>query len=169
MLRVAFIAYLCLTTIFGPSLCCCNAQQLVAMVEGVKCCGKRAHKEFSVPERHEHCSHHRHAHQRHETLEARHNETTSDLPPAGHELPPAGDEHDKHNCPCGQHHAKLVATLTNVVHGNGGDLQSQMRFVLAIQMPALPEFDGPLAVFSAARPAHLYGREMLRAYQIMRC
>lgn len=169
MLRVAFIAYLCLTTVLGPSLCCCNAQQLVAMVEGVKCCGKRAHKEFSVPERHEHCSHHGHARHRHETPGAKDNETTNEMPPAGRELPPAGDEHDKQNCPCGQHHTKLVAALANVVLWHGGDLNSMALSVLTVATPALPEFHGNLAVLTAARPAHLYGREMLRAYQIMRC
>ena len=162
MLRVAFIAYLCLTTVLGPSLCCCSAQQLVAMVEGMKCCGKRAHSEFSVPERHEHCSHHGHAHHRHETPEAKDNQATNGLPPAGH-------KHDKQNCPCGEHHSKLVAALTNVAHWNGGDLHSSIVSVLAVATPASPEVHGNLALLTAGRPAHLYGREMLRAYQVMRC
>ena len=162
MLRVAFIAYLCVTTVLGPSLCCCNAQQLVAMVEGIKCCGKRAHKEISVPERHGHCSHHADAHHRHAPPNAKDTETRNELPPAGH-------QHDKQNCPCGEHHAKLVASLTNVVHGNGGDLNGTALTILAVGTPALPALHGDSAVLTATRAAHLHGRELLRAYQIMRC
>lgn len=162
MLRVAFIAYLCVTTVLGPSLCCCNAQQLVAMVEGAKCCGKPAHKELSVPEPRGHCSHHTDAHHRHAKPEAKDTEKSSDLPPAWH-------QHDKQSCPCGDHQAKLVATLTNAVHGNCGDLNCTGLPILEVGTPALPELHGDLAVLAAARATHLYGRELLRAYQIMRC
>jgi len=162
MLRVAFITYLCLATVVGPSLCCCNARQLVAMVEGVKCCGKRAHAEVTAPQRHDHCSHHGHAHHRHEAPEVPTSETTKDIPPAGH-------QHEKQNCPCGEHHANLVAALTDVAHWNGGDLKNSILDGLANGTLASPEVHGSLAVSTSGRPAHLYGREMLRAYQIMRC
>lgn len=162
MLRSVLITYLCLATVVGPSLCCCNAQRLIAMVEGVKCCGKRAHSEIPSPERHKHCSHHEHAHHHHAKPELPNSEATKDISPAEH-------QHDKQNCPCGEHHAKLVATLTVVANWNGVDLQNSTLGILANLMLALPEVHVNVAVSTDERPAHLYGREMLRAYQIMRC
>ena len=162
MLKIALIAYLCLTTVLGPALCCCNAQQLFSMAEGAKCCGERELRELPGPQPLAHCSHHGHAHHRHEKPMAKDSDKTDKLPPAGH-------NHDKQNCPCGEHHAKLVAAVTNVAHYNGGDLQGQTWSFLAVATPTLPVFDGHLAVLIAARPAHLYGREILRAHQIMRC
>lgn len=162
MLKIAVIAYLSFTTVLGSALCCCNAQQLFSMVGSSTCCGKRASGELPGPQPHSHCSHHGHAHHRHENPVAEENQKTNDLPPAGH-------QHDKQDCPCGEHYANLVAALTDVAHWNRSDLLGQTWSALAIATSALPEFDGPLVVLTAARPAHLYGREMLRAYQIMRC
>ncbi len=161
MLKIAVIAYLSLTTVLGPALCCCNAQQLFSILEGSTCCGKLASGEISESEPYSHCSHHGHAHHRHEHPATTGNDTTDDLPPAGH-------QHDKQDCPCGEHHATLVAA-TDAANWNRTDLLSQTWFELALATPALPEFGGPKAVLVVATPAHLYGREMLRAYQIMRC
>ena len=161
MFRVATIAYLSITTVLGPSLCCCNAQQLYALAAGQHCCGKRAERETPVSEPHDHCSHHGHSHHQHETPVAK-DDATNDLPPGE-------QQHDKQNCPCGQHHAKLIASVTDVGHWNGVELVSQPWSGPAIVILALPEFDRYLADRTARTPAHLYGREMLRAYQIMRC
>ena len=161
MLRVALIAYLGLTTVLGPLLCCCNAQQLFVLVAGTTCCGKLAQRDVPVPKPHDHCSHHGHSHHPHDSPVAKDNETSG--------LPSGEQRHDKHDCPCGEHHAKLVAVVTDVAHWNGGDLIGQPWSALAVSTFGLPEFGGYLADHTAGIPAHLYGREILRAYQIMRC
>ena len=164
MLRVAVIAYLSLTTVVGPALCCCNARQLFSFVEasGNHCCGKPA-KEVAAPSHsHSHKHHHGHEHV------ADHH---PDSPAPVERSPQTPCEHDNQDCPCGNRQATLVATAagerTNV---QALELQSQFFNHPAVDLPVLPEFDLTEASTTAhIRPADLYGREMLRAYQTLRC
>lgn len=165
MFRVALIAYLSLTTVLGPVLCCCNAQQLFSLVEGSKCCGRRVAQDSDAQLAHEdgHDHHHGHAHHRHEH---------SPAPEVAKTAPtPVPHEHDKENCPCGKSHVSMVAAaVTDGVQVKAVQIHNQTWFVLVSVMPVLPEFDAEYAsIFAHLRPADLYGREMLRAYQIMRC
>ena len=165
MFRVALIAYLSTTTVLGPLLCCCNAQQLFTMVEVSKCCGKsgRVHSNAKDSEHAAHDHHHGHAHHHHEHSPVEH---TSKTDPA-----PTHDEHDGQNCPCGKHHASLVAVaVTDGVQLKAVELQSQTWLIVVALLPLLSDFDADYASMIAQnRPADLYGREILRAYQIMRC
>ena len=164
MLRVAVIAYLSLTTVVGPALCCCNARQLFSVVEtsGNHCCRKPA-REVAVPSHsHSHNHHHGHEHVAHH-----HSKPPA---PVEHSQPTPGEQ-DKPDCPCGNRQATLVSTAagegTNV---QALELQSQYFNHLAVDLPVLPEFDLKEASATAhIRPADLYGREMLRAYQTLRC
>ena len=164
MLRVVLIAYLSLTTVLGPALCCCNAQQLISVVDGSKCCGvpgaRRSDAQLANDDGHSH--HPGHAHHRHEHSPARDVAKT--------EPSPVRHEHNKENCPCGKHHASMVAAVTDSVKVKAVELQNQTWFVLVSLLPVLPEFDAEKASMIAhRRPADLCGREILRAYRIMRC
>lgn len=165
MFRVALIAYLSLTSVLGPLLCCCNAQQLLSATDGSKkCCGKSAalHSESHAAEHVAHAHSHGHVHHSHS-----HSPVDNTPEP---EQAPLNDDHDGQDCPCGKHHASLVAAaVTGGVQMNAGELQTQTWFVLVALLPG-PEFNAENAsILAQIRPANLYGREILRAYQIMRC
>lgn len=165
MLRVAVIAYLSLTTVVGPSLCCCNFRQLYSLVlaSDDHCCGKPT-REVAAPA---HSHSHKHDHHGHEHLADHHAESPAPVEPA----PQSPCEHDKQHCPCGGRQPTLVATTV----GEGTavralELQCQFLNQLTAVLLVLPEFDLKKASTTAhIRPAALFGREMLRAYQILRC
>ena len=162
MFRVALIAYLSLTTVFGPLLCCCNAQQLLSATDGLKkCCGKSAVLDTEAHAAHAH--HHGHAHHGHAHSPA---EKTPESKQA-----PLNNEHDGQDCPCGKHHASLVATVAaEGLQLKAVEWHAQTWFVLITLLPKLPRIDAESAsLIAQIRPADLYGREILRAYQIMRC
>ena len=166
MFRVALIAYLSTTTVLGPLLCCCNAQQLFSMMDGSKCCGNPTarHSDAEPARNTTHGHHHGHAHHHHEHSPVK---ATSKSDQA-----PAQNEHDGHNCPCGKHHASMVAAVvTSGVQLKAVELQTQPpQFVLVDLLPVLTALDAEYAsMIAKLRPANLYGREILRAYQIMRC
>lgn len=164
MFRASLIAYLALTTVLGPVLCCCNAQRLFLSVEGTKCCGKPVVQGADAQAAHEdgHEHHHGHAHHQHEHSPA------PDV--ANPEPAPVRHEHDEENCPCGKHHASMVAAVTDSVKLKSVETQNQTWFVLVSLLPVPSEFDAEnSSIIAHRRPADLYGREMLRAYQIMRC
>jgi len=157
MFRVVLTAYLSLTTVLGPALCCCNVQQLFSMVNGSKCCGKPVarHSDAKLAQ------HAAHDHHRHEHSPAK-DASKSEQPPA--------HEHDGQNCPCGNHHAKLVAAVTGDVQSKAVEMQNQTWSVLVTIFPVVPKFDvHEASIIAHLRPADLYGREILRAYQTLRC
>ena len=161
MLRVALIAYLSLTTVLGPALCCCNVQQLSTLVDGPKCCGKPADRRSNVEtadaiHEHGHAGHH-------------HRHVSPKLATEAEQVP-VPHKHDGEKCPCGKHHANLVAAITGSVQSVVGEIQHQTWSILVAALPVIAEFEVKTASISThQRPADLYGREMLRAYQIMRC
>lgn len=166
LFRVALITYLSLTTVFGPLLCCCNAQQLLSATDGLKiCCGKSADlkSEAHSGERAAHA--HRHAHADHS-----HSHSPAGKTPEPTRAP-LDNEHDGQDCPCGKHHASLVATVAaEGLQLRAVEWHAQTWFVLVALLPNLPKVDAESAsLIAQMRPAVLYGREILRAYQIMRC
>jgi hypothetical protein len=164
MLRVAVIAYLSLATVLGPSLCCCNARQLFSLVEtsGSHCCGKPSTGVSASAHNHSHKHHHGHEHVAENHFKS---------PAPVERSPQTPCEHDNQDCPCGNRQASLIATATSEgTSVQALELQSQFFNQLAVDLPVLPEFDVKAASATAhIRPADLYGREMLRAYQTMRC
>jgi hypothetical protein len=163
MFRLALIAYLSLTTVLGPLLCCCNAQQLATFVGGSQCCGKRVAQQ-TAPENTEHAGHSYHGHSHHK------HEHSPETEPSQSKQAPVPHKHNGQNCPCGKHHASLVAAATNIVQLNAVELQAQTWNVLVAILPVAVDFEEQTASINThLRPAKLYGREMLRAYSIMRC
>ncbi len=159
MIRVALIAYLSLTMVLGPLLCCCNAQQLLSTHDGPKkCCGKSAapHFDGSTAKRLAHNHHHPHSSSK----------DSSKSDPA-----PAPDEHDGQNCPCGKHHANLVATAeSGGIQSKVAELPVLTWHVALATLSVRFGFDTDcVSMIAKNRPAILYGREILRAYQVMRC
>lgn len=166
MFRIALIAYLSLTTVLGPLLCCCNAQQLLSATDSPKkCCGKSAALKSEVHAGEHAALAHRHAH-----THQSHSQSPAENTPESKQGP-LTNEHDGRDCPCGKHHTSLVATVA----AKGLPLKTiesltQTWQVLVILLPQQPRIDAESAsLIAQIRPADLYGREMLRAYQIIRC
>jgi hypothetical protein len=170
MFRVAVIAYLSLATVMGPSLCCCNARQLFAVAGTSTCCGQST----STATAHSHSGRHKHQHGHGHKHSHGHEHVAADHPHSaapGEQSPQKPCEHDDKNCPCGNRQAKLVAIPSGEgSHGQALELQSEFFNHLAVDLPVLPEFDVKEASTTAhIRPADLFGRDMLRAYQTLRC
>lgn len=164
MIRVVLIAYLSLATVLGPALCCCNAQQLFSMGNGSTCC-TRAVLRHSDAENTQNASHHHH----HANAQHHHEHSTAkDTSKSDQRTAPR--KHGGSSCPCGKHYASLVAALTDGPPSNAGEVQNQKWSVLVAALPAMPAV-AVLETFVLAHrgPAKLYGREILRAYQILRC
>lgn len=164
MFRAALIAYLSLATAFGPLLCCCSMQKLFGASESTSCCKK---SEVRQSKRHCHANTLRakdHSHHQGESQKAKGRTAT--------EKTPVQYDHEDGECPCGRRHTKLLASPSvPVVHQ------------LIVE---LPDFNWPLpadccipaqatitasiaSMIARFRPADLYGREILRAYHILRC
>lgn len=170
MARFALIAYLSVTTVIGPALCCCNLGQIVSLASDSNCCGKRLAKADPRPHHHEHG---KHGHGKHEHCDHHQRQTPASNNPAGsNEQPtPTHDDHPK-NCPCERHYATLIPApgAENPASEHGSSL-----FGIAFGFVVLPELAKP-DLFSAdcqpganGKPALLFGREMLRAYKTLRC
>jgi hypothetical protein len=157
MFRVAFIAYLSLATVFGPLLCCCNMQRLLGSPTNRSCCQPQV--ECRKAQHCKSCERHRSNSQGENDAQATENSSHRHDQPGG-------------ECPCGRRHATMLAS--------GENSQS-----LSYSTINLPTFQWPLSIDSLPvhasveasitsmiakfRPADLYGREILRAYQILRC
>jgi len=158
MFRASLVVYLTLATVLGPVLCCCNAQRLFSSVEGSKCCRKGSAAQVAHNDAHDH-GHAHHEHQHPPTPDA-----------ANSQSAPVRHEHDDESCPCGKHHVSLVVAVPAGMQLKAADLQTPTWYILVALLPALPEIDAQNSSINAqVRPADLYGREILRAYQIMRC
>ena len=157
MFRVAFIAYLSLATVFGPLLCCCNMQRLLGSPTNRYCCQRQV--ECHKSQHCKSCERHRSNSQSEKDAQATENSSHRHAPPGG-------------ECPCGRRHATMLAS--------GGSSQSLSHSTidiptlqwplpidtLPVQASVVASITSMIAKF---RPADLYGREILRAYQIMRC
>ena len=159
MVRFAVIAYLSLATVLGPSLCCCNARLIFAIVGTSHCCNRPS----TAPAAPAHHCHHEHCHGHKQV--ARHVEA----PVEPSEQAPCN--HDSENCPCGNRHAKLIAIVAGVgLNMQALELQAPSFSHSVIDLPVLPDFDVKESATTAhVRPADLFGTEMLRAYQTFRC
>jgi hypothetical protein len=160
MLRLVTIAYLSITSVLGPAFCCCAAQGIFSVGEAsTTCCEKPA--SASSHAAHGHRGDHEHGHHHHKHR-----------PPkvaVQSESAPVQNEHDSHDCSCGEHQPSLV----NGAHDGGNwDVagQSQTWLATAGMVPTLADVDGQhVLALAHARPANLFGRGILRAYQVMRC
>src|SRR5690242_15627036 len=98
MLRIATIAYLSLTTVLGPAVCCCTTLAMFSARDTSACCDKSASGNRHAT--HGHGGDHGHRHHGHATSSSKVAPPTEDKPtPNGH---------DSHDCPCGEHQPSLV-------------------------------------------------------------
>jgi hypothetical protein len=162
MFRVGLIAYLSLATAFAPFLCCCSAPRLTALLgnrqhfsntateqvlaEG----GKLARKRFVGPA----------------SCCQRQSSDLGSLKPAGS---PCRDN-DGSSCPCGKRQATVAAANANDVLAKIVEVNNPLWDLPLANLSSDRDFD--ITVLSASfheKPAGIYGRELLRAFQIMRC
>ena len=147
MFRAVLIAYLSVATAMSSSFCCCSMRQLFARSATASCCKAGVLRETSCPN----CQ-----------QEESDNDTNAQA-----KLPCDGDRH----CGCGIRQAKQIAPTTVV-----GETSPSWGW-LDLHYPDLVEYtfdplslDGVTSRFrKKQRPAALYGRDILRAYQILRC
>lgn len=159
MIRFAFTAYLSLMAALGPALCCCNLRYLLAGSDTSSCCGKMHAKAGS--DRHGHSHHgHSHTHGNHH----HHAQTPGPRSPADAKSLP--QNHDGKDCQCGGQD-KLIAAGTDA---KTLVLQNQGTLLFAVALPIQLQVSAAQATsIPQVRPSLLAGRELLRAYQIMRC
>jgi hypothetical protein len=157
MFRIAFIAYFSFATVFGPLLCCCNMQRLLGSPINRSCCQRQfeCHKSQHCKA----CERNRSKSQSEEASQATKNSSHRHDHPGG-------------KCPCGRRQATMLASS-----GSSQSLSNSTIDIPTLQWPipiaSLPEQAAVVAsitsMFAKFRPADLYGREILRAYQILRC
>lgn len=142
--RVPFIAFLSLTLILGPRLCCCSTGSIAVNYRGTqKCCerGVLAHTGFP-----------------------------NVRPTVGEGQVPANNGPlDGRGCPCGKHNARIIA-----IAGGSLILKVfEMRALIGPELASLPVAvdlaDYNALMIARNNPIGLHGGEVLRAYQIMRC
>lgn len=165
MLRFALTAYLSLTTVIGSALCCCTVESVLPKSKHSVCCGSKPGSLASAPSTvkphtHKHGSGHGdHSHSPPGTAS---NEVQRNSPA----------EHNDKPCGCDQRHAKLVALVPEPTSHQAGSRDSGAG-LFDLELFTLPiGLDHSLLHASALtelRPVPLFGREMLRAYQILRC
>jgi hypothetical protein len=149
MFRLVLIAYLSFATAFSSLFCCCNLRQLFAKSATASCCNSDVLRTTSCPN----CQ-----------AEKSEDDATVKAP-----LPCNG--HGR--CACAVRQARLLPPA--VVVGEAGDSWSwntaDAEFSPDVFLTsALPSLEALLTRFrEKQRPAKLYGREILRAYQILRC
>ncbi len=164
MFRTALFAYLSLATAFGPMLCCCSMQKLLGASETSSCC-----KQAGVQQPKSHC----HAKTSHGKASSHHHGQSQDEKDRGlSEKSPGQHDHEGGECPCGRRHAKLLAS-------SNAPVLPQLTIDLPTPNWPLPAdrcIPSQVAITASIRsmiarfrPADLYGREILRAYQILRC
>ena len=149
MIRFALIAYLSLATFFGPSLCCCHAQQLISKAETPATCCSRLANALSSGE---------------SPVGTRANEQpVSD----GHSHKHG---HDGQDCPCGKGQSNLVATATAVgaAADHGKSLPHSSVLADALLSVSADRDEANRSLLLWRRPAALSGRDLLRVYQILR-
>jgi hypothetical protein len=162
MFRAVLIAYMCAATVTGPLVCCCTLRAAAPAEGGGHCCsGHEKAASTHARSGHDHHHEHRHASHGHSPAVA----STDEGSPSGKEDP------GEHHCPCGRRHATTL-TVAAIEHGmvRGFDLPIPVWMPYEACDLLLTEICGPSSAINAySVPPGLFGRDMLRAYQIMRC
>lgn len=147
MFRAVLLAYLSIATAISSSFCCCSMRQLFARSATASCCKAGVLRETSCPNCEE--------------------EESDDETNAQAKLPCGGDRH----CACGIRQAKQLAPTTVVSEASASWEWLDLQFPDFVEYKLDPvSLDGVTSRFrDKQRPAVLYGRDILRAYQILRC
>ncbi len=163
MIRTALYVYLVTSLALGPAFCCCRIDQFFPGSSSKPCCVKRTLALTESPSRSEcHCSH--------EATASHEYAATRDVTkPSSDDKRPTNSPCDS-KCPCGKHdpgilvaavHAPTASASAPLIHA-GWELCSFWSLVSV-------EISGKPTELDREKPALLSGREILRAYQTLRC
>jgi hypothetical protein len=160
MIRFALIAYLSLTTVFRPALCCCLAKQVLS--DSACCSTKVALKPATEPHQHKpHKNCRGHAKSPEQSLAEKHTQP---------ERKPTPCDPDGENCPCGKQFVSMAFTAATGLQPSSFEVQDSTCAVQSVILADIQSSDTQQTSFLAhGRRSDRYGRELLRAYQIMRC
>lgn len=163
MFRIGLIAYLSLATVFGPFVCCCSAhrltghslgRQLSATAGSSSTSGGNGRLAKNVLSGGASCCH----------------KQSSERAGSQQKDIPSPSEGNGSHCPCGNRHATVVAATANDTSLKVVELSDHLWSAPVAILSS--DFDRDLltnSVVLCERPAGLYGRQMLRAYHILRC
>ncbi len=170
MFRYLLISQLILTTVLGPALCCCTARRLFGIDKESACCeAETAPSQNKAASKNHHT--HRHVHSQHLHVHSsdRHAGALRKVSTSPNATP-IRRGHDKKECPCKAHRSRLLAVVAKNLQFTTVDDISFIAMELSPSGPLQLEFDARRATLDAlCRPANLFGREILRAYQCIRC
>ncbi len=162
MFKILLTAYISLVAASGPLLCCCTLQHLTTAAGGKGCCAKTA--AFIEHEHHAGHEHHSHqpGHHHHGTVKPRTNDEGQPSHAASPQLC------DEERCGCDQDEKHLATLPQSHSSEQRGDSNAHWSFVPVISASLLLRFTAAQErLISDTAPILLYGREMLRAYQIL--
>lgn len=166
MIRIALTAYLSLMAALGPALCCCNLRYLLAGADTFSCCGKMHAKAVPGADHQGHAAHNHHGHSHQHGDHPHHHHAQGSSPAAPANSTSLPQNHDGKDCPCGGQD-ELIAIGTDA---KPLVLQNQATLLFAVALPIQLQVSVVEATsIPQVRPSLLAGRELLRAYQIMRC
>jgi hypothetical protein len=173
MFRLVVITYLTISAALGPAFCCCHINKIFPWLGSTSCCGK-ANASLTEPNQHSH----RHSHysggsaDHHPDKDIGHPDKDIGFDTANNQLQPDSN-HESHKpceskCPCGKEDPGLIVSYS--------DASSLVAISVGMAWPfvdysslAQTELSGKAAISGIKTPAALSGREILRAYQTMRC
>jgi hypothetical protein len=166
MLRAALFTYLIVSAGIGPAICCCQLKQFLGVQKSSPCCGLNlAANKPGKASSHEHCSRCKHTTQDDSLRSALASDGLSSV-----NSKPTPESPCKPNCPCGRHEPGLILTAPELINSSLiGQYPSQefgSSYSIAISIVTHLSFVGGFAI---EKPAAISGREILRAYQILRC
>jgi hypothetical protein len=160
MLRFALVAYLNFTVALGPSLCCCSAHLLFPGMGEGGCCG--SHKD-------ELASHAEHGHHYH------HGDVQDSHPQAAEvaeHSKPSPCDHNQEDCPCGRHQQTLLVSQScDAATIRALETQDIVSWALVVDSLSSDSAGANLHLLLSKghlRPGELSGREILRAYGVLR-
>lgn len=160
MIRFALIVYLSLTTVLRPALCCCMAKELLS---GSTCCSTKVALEPVAAS---------HAHKPHKNCRghAKPSRESASQKSAKTEQKQNPCEQDRSTCPCGKSFASMAISASDGFQHGSVEVQSKTWTEQSLSHTVLPASDvQQTSLLAQGRHSDRYGREMLRAYQIMRC
>ena len=164
MIRIALITYLTISAALGPAFCCCQIGQIVPGFESTSsCCNSRAVSADHDCHSNKSCIHHDGVADHHSA-----SYRTDDRQQPSEDQRPQSP--CKPNCPCGKHDPGMLVSSVGEVSIFGSSVLFGTDWLLGTSSPTtLTDLPGKTANFLDVRPALLSGREILRAYQTMRC
>lgn len=151
MFRILLTAYFSLVMACGPALCCCSFQRLANNTARADCC---AHKVHNHDVRH---GHRGTSHKLSKTAQA----VSQGVSESTQQVC------DEHQCECNRDAEQLASLPNRQLDDYRGIWDAQFSCVPTIAIAAFHRsMNTAQRLSSGASHASLYGREMLRAYQV---